>query len=292
MALPTKSYSDIHGDGGSDIAGQVAEQQARLAARLGAIDRILLTASGKGGVGKSTVATNLAAALAKAGSQVGLVDADLEGATAARMLGASEGHARLGPNGVLPADVHGVRVMSTDLLRPGELASLGWLGPVGGDAVSGSAARATIVREFFADTAWGRLDNLIVDLPSGADFSLLPACPGPQVGMIMVTLPGLISLRIVTRAITAARAAGIRVLGLVVNMAYVPCDHCGKRTALGDDKAVYAAAESLGLPVLATLPWDAAVAAAAETGVPAVLDEGAASHAYAALAARVLEVLG
>ena len=289
MALPTKSYSDIHGDGGSDIAGQVTEQQARLAARLGAIDRILLTASGKGGVGKSTVATNLAAALAKAGSQVGLVDADLEGATAARMLGASEGHARLGPNGVLPADVHGVRVMSTDLLRPGELA---WLGPVGGDAVSGSAARATIVREFFADTAWGQLDNLIVDLPSGADFSLLPACPGPQVGMIMVTLPGLIALRIVTGAITAARADGIRVLGLVVNMADVPCDHGGKRTALGDDKAVYVAAESLGLPVLATLPWDAAVAAAAETGVPAVLDEGAASHAYAALAARVLEVLG
>lgn len=292
MTLPSKGYSSLHGDGGSDIAGQVREQQARLAARLEGIDQILLTAGGKGGVGKSTVATNLAVTLARAGTQVGLLDADLEGATAARMLGATGMHARLGSGGVLPAEVHGIRVMSSDLLRPGELTPLNWPGLEDGAPVVGSAARATIVREFLADTAWGKLDHLVVDLPPGIDLSFLPACLGPQAGMVVVTLPNTVSLRVVSRATTVASAAGIRVLGLAVNMAYVPCEHCGNRISLSDNGAVNTASELLGLPVLATLPWDAAVAAGAELGVPAVLHEGAANHAYATLASRIMEVLG
>lgn len=287
MALPNKRYADLAGDGGSDIAGQVGKQQDRFARRMRDIGKILIVSGGKGGVGKSTVAACLAATLARSGSRVGLLDADLDGASAARILGVADGLAHPGPDGLVPPVAHGVRVMSTEVLRSAETAPLSWRGT---DPISESAARATVVRELMTDTAWGTLDCLLVDMPPRADLSLLPTgAQGPEVAMLAVTVPHAVSLRVVSRALTSARDAGMRVLGLVVNMAYLTCEPCGHRNELGDLAGARAFAAELGLGVLAELPWHPDLASAAPSCVPLVLDEGPSADAYSTLAASLWE---
>src|SRR5262249_28368133 len=157
-----KRYKDIAGDGGSNIVGQVADQQGRLRARLSAIRRTVAIVSGKGGVGKSSITAGLAAALAAEGYAVGVLDADLNGPSMAKMLGVRGQRLAVTPDGVEPArSAEGIRVVSMDLLLAADETPVVWDAPTQSEAHTWRGTmEASALREFLTDTAWGALDCL------------------------------------------------------------------------------------------------------------------------------------
>lgn len=284
-----KGYRDIVGDGGSDIVGQVAAQQARLAARMAPIRATVAVVSGKGGVGKSSVTANLAAVLAGRGLAVGVLDADLNGPSMAKMLGVRGQPLRLAPEGVLPAiSAEGIRVLSMDLLLAGDDTPVVWEAPTQADGHTWRGTmEGTALREFLADTAWGALDLLLLDLPPGADRlpTVLDLLPGLS-GAVVVTIPSAVSHLVVGRAVTLARERGAHLLGLVENMAGYVCPSCGSVGPLFEGPGGAAAAARHGLPFLGPVPFDPRLAAAADRGRPFVLDhaETPAGRALTAIA--------
>ena len=272
-----KRYRDLVGDAGSNIAGQLAEQQARLHARMAEIRSKIAVVSGKGGVGKSSLTANLAAALARDGHAVGVLDADLNGPSIAKMLGVRGLTLRVTDAGVAPAvSAEGIRVLSMDLLLPSDDTPVVWDAPTQAEAHTWRGAmEASALREFLTDTAWGSLDVLFVDLPPGADR--LPTVRGllPDLtGAVVVTIPSEISHLVVRRSITLAREAGTTLLGLVENMAGYVCLECGALGALFDGPGGERAAAQCGIPFLGRIPFDPRLAAAADRGRPFVLDYG------------------
>jgi ATP-binding protein involved in chromosome partitioning len=276
-----KRYRDIAGDGGSRIIEQVGEQRARLAERLAAIGSIVAVVSGKGGVGKSAVTANLASALALDGWQVGVLDADLNGPSMAKMLGVRGRTLAITAAGVEPpCTTIGVKVMSMDLLLAGDEAPLTWDAPSEHEAHTWRGSmEANALREFLADTAWGALDALVVDLPPGTDrlpglTSLVPRLAGA----IVVTIPSEVSQFVVRKSITAAAQARAPILGIVENMA-----------GLFPGPDVQGLATASGLTVLGRVPFDPELAAAADRGEPFVV-AGADRVAARALRAIASEV--
>jgi ATP-binding protein involved in chromosome partitioning len=280
-----RRYRDIAGDGGSDIVGQVQAQQARLGARLRAVKTILAVVSGKGGVGKSSITANLAGAFALSGARVGVLDADLNGPSMATMLGVRGRKLVLGPEGVEPpGGALGIRVMSMDLLLADDAAPLIWEAPSQAEAHTWRGTmEANALREFLADTAWGELDVLLIDLPPGTDrlatiTTLVPALAGT----VIVTIPSDVSHLVVRKSITVARAAPAPVLGVVENMA-------GVFQGTGAE----ALARESGVPFLGRVPFDPALAAAADRGEPyvAVAPTTPTAHALTTIATRLHETL-
>jgi ATP-binding protein involved in chromosome partitioning len=280
-----KRYHDIPGDGGSDVAGQVAAQQARLRRRLDEVRHVLAVVSGKGGVGKSTVSASLACAFAVDGWRTGVLDADLNGPSIAKMLGVRGRRLSVAGDAVEPpTSPLGVKVMSMDLLLGADDAPLTWQAPTQADAHTWRGAmEAQALREFVADTAWGHLDVLVVDLPPGTDrlatvASLLPGIAGA----VILTIPSDVSHLVVRKSITVARQVGVPILGLVENMAGL---------FPGPDAAAVAA-ES-GIPFLGRVPFDRGLALAADRGDPYVATEPAspASRALREIAAGLRAAL-
>jgi len=258
-----KRYKDIAGDGGSNIAGQVEAQQGRLKQRLESVRAIVAIVSGKGGVGKSTLTASLACCFAIDGWKVGVLDADLNGPTQAKVLGVRGRRLALA-NGVVepPATALGVKVMSMDLLLPTDATPLTWDAPVQEEAHTWRGAmEANALREFLADTNWGALDVLLLDLPPGTDrlstiASLVPALSG----IVVVTIPSDVSHLVVRRSITAAASTRAPLLGLVENMAGLfPGPDAGKLAA------------DAGIPFLGSVPFDQALAVAGDQGDPFVV---------------------
>jgi ATP-binding protein involved in chromosome partitioning len=292
-----KRYRDIAGDGGSDIVGQLAEQQARLGRRLLDIRRTVAIVSGKGGVGKSSITANLATALAAEGYAVGVLDADLNGPSIAKMLGVRGQALRVTGSGVEPArSADGIRVLSMDLLLPTDETPVVWAAPTQAEAHTWRGTmEANALREFLADTAWGALDILLVDLPPGADRlpTLAELVPGLS-GAIVVTIPSEVSHLVVKKSIVLARQAGARLLGLVENMAGYVCVECGALGTLFAGPGGERTAASLGLPFLGRVPFDPRLASAADRGRAFVRDHGeslagrALRDVAAALADRLL----
>jgi len=257
-----KRYKDIAGDGGSNIERQVSEQHARLHARLAEVRAIVAVVSGKGGVGKSSLTANLAASWALEGRRVGVLDADLNGPSMATMLGVRGRRLVVGAEGVAPPEgALGVRVMSMDLLLPSDDAPLVWEAPTQAESHTWRGAmEANALREFLADTAWGALDVLLLDLPPGTDrlvtvASLLPTLSGT----IVVTIPSEVAHLVVRKSITIAAQAKAPVLGLVENMA-----------GLFPGPSGVDLAREAGIPFLGAVPFDPALAAAADLGEPLV----------------------
>lgn len=224
---------------------------------------VVAVASGKGGVGKSTVAVNLAAALAKSGLRIGLLDADIHGPNVPRMLGLKQ----LPPaeNGkILPAEAYGIKVMS--LAFAGDDAPAIWRGPMIDKAI----------QQFLHDVTWGTLDVLVVDLPPGtgdAQLSLVQRIPVD--GAIIVSTPQLVALDDARKGIAMFQKVGVPVLGLVENMSYFRCPDCGGVHHLfGHGGAVELAAE-LDLPLLAEIPLEPLIREDGDSGLPAVLDPNA-----------------
>ena len=280
-----KRYRDIAGDGGSDVAGQVGAQLARLRRRLEPIRFIVAVVSGKGGVGKSTITGGLACAFVLDGWRVAVLDADLNGPSMAKILGARGGRLQVVDNEIEPPlGILGVRVMSMDLLLPSDAAPLVWDAPTQAEAHTWRGTmEANAIREFLADTKWGALDVLVLDLPPGTDrlATVVSLVPG-LAGTVLVTIPSDLSQLIVRKSITVARGAGVPVLGLVENMA-----------GLFPGPDAEALAREAGIPFLGAVPFDRELALAADRGEPFVQlkAESDAARALRAVAGRIQETL-
>jgi ATP-binding protein involved in chromosome partitioning len=250
-----RTYFDVEGPDRSALGEQVGRQRARVIERLRDVKRVVAIVSGKGGVGKSYVTASLARALAQRGSATGVLDADLQSPTVARLLGAS-GPLRVADDAVHPALGAGdVRVVSTDLLlddgRP-----LAWRSNAGESHIWRGAAEASVLREFLGDVAWGSLDVLLIDMPPDAGrLADLATLVHDKLAAIAVTIPSDESARSVQRALAAARDAGVTILGVVENMSGYACATCETIGALfaGDAGARLAAA--FDVPLLARLPF-------------------------------------
>ena len=291
-----KRYRDIAGDGGSDIVGQVEAQQDRLHARMALIRARVAVVSGKGGVGKSSITANLAATLAARGLAVGVLDADLNGPSMAKMLGVRGQPLPLTDQGVTPAvSAQGIRVVSMDLLLPADETPVVWDAPTQAEAHTWrSSMEGTVLREFLTDTAWGSLDVLLLDLPPGTDrlptvAGLLPALTGA----IVVTIPSEVSHLVVRKSLTLGRETKTRLLGLVENMAGYVCARCGEVGSLFEGPGGEATAAQHGIPFLGRVPFDPRLAVAADRGRPFVLDHGQspAGRALDEVAGRILALL-
>jgi len=279
--MTPKRYRDIAGDGGSNIVGQVEAQQARLRERLRRVRAIVAVVSGKGGVGKSSVTANLAACFALDGWQVGVLDADLNGPTMAKMLGVRGGKLVVRAAGVEPPrNALGVKVMSMDLLLPSDAAPLTWDAPTQDEAHTWRGTmEANALREFLADTEWGMLDVLLIDLPPGTDrlltvISLVPVLAGS----VVVTISSDVSQLVVRKSLTVASQGRAPVLGLVENMA-----------GLFPGPDVEALAREAGTPFLGRVPFDPELAEAADRGEAfvAVAPERPAAIAFRSIASKI-----
>ena len=219
--------------------------------------RIVAVASGKGGVGKSTVAANLAVALARRGLAVGLMDADIHGPSVPMLLGITT-RAELREKRIQPVMAHGVAALSMGMMTDPDRA-VAWRGPMA------SAAMAQMVLE----AEWGALDLLLIDMPPGTgDIALTLAQKVKPDGVVIVSTPQDLALIDAKRALALFRQLGTPVLGLVENMSVFACPHCGETTAIFGEGGVEAAAAAEGLPVLGRLPLSPALRAASDAGAP------------------------
>jgi len=241
------------------------------------VKNVIAVGAGKGGVGKTTVAVNMAMALARCGSRVGILDGDVYGPNVPIMLGLST---KLTTDGqrIVPAETHGVQVVSIGFMT-GDDAPVIWRGPMLHQAV----------QQFFREVAWTDLDYLIVDMPPGTgDVALSLSQTVPVVGAVVVTTPQRVSLSDSRRAIRMYQKLNIPPLGVVENMSYYACPSCHQETDLFGHGGGEALAEEMGVPFLGRLPVEQAVREGGDTGVPLVVGEpgSAAGRAFMSLAER------
>lgn len=253
-----KTYHDILSDGGSDVAGQVGEQKRKLADRLSHVTHIVAVMSGKGGVGKSSMTVNLATALAKAGLNTGIVDADINGASLIGMTGVDRNPER-SAGGISPALTQdGVKVMSIDLfLSEGE--PVEWASQTNHSAFTWRGmVEVAAVREMLADTDWKSLDVLMVDLPPGTDKlpNLLDLVPQLSCAVV-INVPSKASSYVVRKSILLARKVlGQKPIGLIENMTEFICDSCHEVHKLFDDSEAATLRDEAGVELLGRIPFD------------------------------------
>jgi ATP-binding protein involved in chromosome partitioning len=257
MTRPLPSYRDLTDPDRSGILDQVGAQRARVAARLAPVRHVVAVASGKGGVGKSYVAAQLAQRLAAAGRAVGLLDADLNGPTIPRLMRSAGPPVRRSADSVEPAVTpEGIRIFSAAFLTaPGD--PVRWREPEGGDAfVWRGALEAGVLREMLADVAWGERDVLLVDLPPGpAGLADLHGLVPDLRGVLAVTIPSDESRDAVRRSLLLAQDRALPLLGVVENMAGRRCQKCGALEPLFKGNAGPQLAGEFGIPLLARLPF-------------------------------------
>lgn len=239
--------------------GERREPQSMLAALNPAsnIKKVIGIVSGKGGVGKSLVTSLLAAALAKQGERVGILDADITGPSIPRMFGI-EGKAMGGPDGLLPSvAADGTKVVSTNLLLDDVTDPVIWRGPM----------IAGVVRQFWSEVAWGDIDYLFVDMPPGTgDVPLTVFQSLPVDGIVVVTSPQELVGMIVAKAVKMAGSLDIPVVGLVENMAYFVCPNCNEKHFIFGESQVDILAQEYDIAATAQIPTDPAIAARCDAG--------------------------
>ena len=246
--------------------------------RISGIDRIIAVASGKGGVGKSTVSSNLAVALAKQGRRVGLLDADIYGPSQPRMMGVTARPASPDGKTIIPLVAHGVTMMSIGLMLKEDEAVI-WRGPM----IMGA------LQQLLGQVAWGELDVLIVDLPPGTGDIQLTLCQRTHLtGAIVVSTPQDVALLDARKALDMFVKLKTPVLGLIENMSTYICPNCGHEEHIFGHGGVASEAKRLNLPFLGELPLSLDVRIAGDAGRPIAVGDGPAAQAYAALAARLV----
>lgn len=265
-----------------NMTAQVRQNQDPFAGRapVEGVRNIVAVASGKGGVGKSTVAVNLAVALARQGAKVGLMDADIYGPSIPLMMGA-EGQRVMGTadGKILPLEAHGVKIVSIGFLL-GKDAPVVWRGPMVGRAVT----------QLVRDVVWDELDYLIIDLPPGtgdAQLSLVQSVP--LAGGVIVTTPQDIALIDATRGLSMFREVKVPVLGIVENMSYFACPNCGEKTHIFSHGGGEETADRMQVPFLGAIPLDVDVRIGGDTGLPitSALPESEQAKAFMDVASQV-----
>ena len=236
-------------------------QQPPAPQALPGVSTIVAVGSGKGGVGKTTLAVNLAIALVKLGHKVGLLDADVYGPNVPLMLGTSAQPKVLGDNRIVPLEVHGLKVISVGFLNPGDKPLI-WRGPM----------LHSIIRQFLGSAQWGQLDYLVVDLPPGTgDVALSLIQTVPLTGAIVVSTPSDVALQDARKAIEMFRQMKVDVVGVVENMSYFVCPHCGQQTDIFSRGGAEKTAAQFGVAYLGDVQLDPDIRKAGDTGQPIVL---------------------
>ena len=246
------------------------------------VDRIIAVASGKGGVGKSTVTANLACALAQRGRRVGLLDADVYGPSQPRMLGVSGRPSSPDGTIILPMRNHGVTMMSVGLMTNEDQAVV-WRGPM----LMGA------LQQMMMQVQWGALDVLLVDLPPGTgDVQMTLSQKARVDGAIIVSTPQDIALMDARKGIDMFRQLDVPILGMIENMSTHICSNCGHEEHVFGHGGVVEEADALGVPVLAEIPLDLQIRLAADGGAPITVSQpdGAQAAAFHAVAGRLIDM--
>jgi ATP-binding protein involved in chromosome partitioning len=251
----------------STLRGGTAEKEIPFS-KPGSLTKVFAIASGKGGVGKSSVTVNLAVAMAAAGLRVGLLDADIYGHSVPRMLGVTSRPTQV-EQMIMPPSAHGVVAISSGMLKKGN-EPLPLRGPI----------LHRLLQQFLADVFWGDLDVLLMDLPPGTgDVAISAAHLVPGSELVVVTTPQLASSEVAERAGSLAAQLHQRIVGVIENMSYLPCPHCGERVEVFGAGGGQAVADTLTrltgapVPLLGEVPIDTRLREAGDIGVPLVLSD-------------------
>ena len=221
------------------------------------VQNIIAVGSGKGGVGKTTVSVNLAISLAKLGYHVGLLDADVYGPNVPLMMGVRATPNAIGQR-IQPLEAYGVRLMSMGFLNPGDKPLI-WRGPM----------LNSVMQQFLRSVDWGELDYLVIDLPPGTgDVQLSLIQTTPLTGAVIVTTPSDVSLEDARKAVHMFEQVKEEVLGIVENMSFLDCPHCGKRIDVFSHGGGSRTAEEMKIPLLAEIPLDPMTRLGGDTGKP------------------------
>jgi len=282
---PQGAPQDAPQDAAQGVAAGPAAQQARGPAAAGAlvpgVKSIVAVASGKGGVGKSTTATNLALALASLGLKIGVLDADIYGPSQPRMMGISGRPASPDGKVLKPMENYGVKCMSMGFLVAEDTPMI-WRGPMVQSAL----------QQMLRDVEWGELDLLMVDMPPGTgDAQLTMAQQVPLAGAVIVSTPQDIALLDARKGLNMFRKVDVPVLGIIENMSYFACPSCGHVSHIFDHGGARREAEKLGIEFLGELPLDMEIRETSDGGRPIVVSKPDSPHAktYVAAAQRIWE---
>jgi ATP-binding protein involved in chromosome partitioning len=243
------------------------------------IEAVIAVASGKGGVGKSTTAVNLALGLRDLGMKVGVLDADIYGPSMPRLLAIKGRPETIGGRTLRPMDSYGMKVMSIGFLVEEETPMI-WRGPMVMSAIT----------QMLREVEWGKLDVLVVDMPPGTgDAQLTLAQQVPLAGAVIVSTPQDLALIDARRGVAMFRKVDVPVLGIVENMSYFLCPHCGERTEIFTHGGARREAERLGVPFLGEVPLEVEIRETSDAGLPIVATRPDSPHAkiYREIAARV-----
>ncbi len=271
-APPAHSHAHQH-------SGKAAAPRPRVPESIAGVKRIIAVASGKGGVGKSTVAANLAIAMARQGWRIGLLDADVFGPSAPRLFGLTE-KPKVEQSFLVPLTAHGIKVISIGLMIDEE-APVVWRGPMVMSAIT----------QLLREVAWGELDCLVVDMPPGTgDVQLTMAQSAPLAGAVIVSTPQDLALIDARRGIAMFDKVRIPVLGIVENMSYFICPHCQGRSDIFAHGGARHEAERRGVAFLGEVPLDIAIRETSDAGRPIVAasPDSAHSQAFHAIARAVI----
>jgi ATP-binding protein involved in chromosome partitioning len=264
-------------EGNPGMAGQAQENL------IPGVKHVIAVSSGKGGVGKSTVAVNLAVALQQLGARVGLMDADVYGPNIPMMMGVTQPPEQQDGK-IKPAESYGVKLISMGFFVPEDTAVV-WRGPM----------IHTAIQQFFRDVVWGDLEYLLIDLPPGTgDAQLTISQLIPLSGAITVTTPQEVSLHDVRKGMMMFQKVNVPLLGIVENMSYYVCGHCGTREEIFSHGGGERAADTLKIPFLGRIPIDSAIRRGGDEGKPIVVanPDSPQSQAFRSIAENVRVQLG
>jgi ATP-binding protein involved in chromosome partitioning len=261
------------------------EQERKLKMKMSKIKHKIAVISGKGGVGKSTITVNLAAAFAlkRRADRIGILDADIHGPCVPKMLGLKGQKLVGGPAGLIfpVTDQRGIKVVSMDFLLPNDEAPIIWRGPL----------KMRVIQQFLSDISWGELDFLFIDLPPGTGdepLSVMQLLPDID-GVIIVTIPSEVSQAVVKKAITFAKQLGVPVIGIIENMSGFVCPKCGAQINIFSVGGGEKIAQELSVPYLGEIPIDPSICTNSDSGIPFV-DKNVASPTAEAFAGIVTKI--
>ena len=264
----------------------VKEQEAKVTQTLAKIKNRLLVFSGKGGVGKSTIAANLALATALKKLKVGLMDVDIHGPDLAKILGVEDKKLDISPQGIKAVEVNeNLKLISMSFLLQDPNLPVIWRGPM----------KMKAIQQFLSDVDWGELDWLIIDSPPGTgDEPLSVAQLIPATGAVVVTTPQEVSLLDSRKAVAFAQRLNLKILGIIENMSGMICPHCGKRIDIFKEGGGKRAAMELGIPFLGKIPFDPQIVSSGDEGKPFIADnpDSEASRAFMDIVEKIIHPKG